>query len=154
MELQEKERKERREHEVRLSQMLGNMLKPSFPSTYHSWSPSYNFDYEHQQVFICYIFTVTLSPSPHAYMYMYMHTRIHTFLKPPSSVHTLLYKHPIVHAPPLPPNNIYTLNFQYNKNISQQILLSYYMYVIVLEVIVDMQLSDVHVSFMPYDNMP
>ena len=47
MELQEKERKERREHEVRLFQMLGDMLKPSYPSTYHSSSPSYNFDYEY-----------------------------------------------------------------------------------------------------------
>ena len=44
-ELQEKQRKEQREHEVRLFQMLGEMIKPSFPSTYHSPLSSYNFDY-------------------------------------------------------------------------------------------------------------
>ena len=46
-ELQEKQRKEQREHEIKLFQMLGQMIKPSCPSTYHSPSSSYNFDYEY-----------------------------------------------------------------------------------------------------------
>ena len=47
MELEEKRQREECEHEIRLFQMLGQMIKPteSYPTTYSS--PNYNFDYEY-----------------------------------------------------------------------------------------------------------